>query len=272
MLGITDTDPIISSRTSGTNTPKITMETGVTDSAAYYVSGTGTATILFQYVIQSGDSSNDLDYISTSALEENGGTIRDVNFNDAILTLPTPGTAGSLAANKALVIDGIAPTVVSVSSTSLDSTYDVGSVIPITIAFNENVIATGTPQLELSTGVNTCLSFDGSDDYAFVPNHSDLQFGTGDFSISVWIKIDAIGSTQQIFCKRGGDGNYEIQVNSAGKLSAWAPGGLSGSTVLTENAWYNVTLTRVNGTSYLYLNGVLEASAGNSGNQNSTNG
>jgi len=272
MLSITDTDPIISSRTSGTNTPKITMETGVTDSAAYYVSGTGTATILFQYVILSGDSSNDLDYISTSALEENGGTIRDVNFNDAILTLPTPGTAGSLAANKALVIDGIAPTVVSVSSTSLDSTYDVGSVIPITIAFNENVIATGTPQLELSTGVNTCLSFDGSDDYAFVPNHSDLQFGTGDFSISVWIKIDAIVSTQQIFCKRGGDGNYEIQVNSAGKLSAWAPGGLSGSTVLTENAWYNVTLTRVSGTSYLYLNGVLEASAGNSGNQNSSNG
>jgi len=272
MLSITDSDPIVSSRTSGTNTPKITLETGATDSAAYYVSGTGTATILFQYVILSGDSSNDLDYISTSALEENGGTIRDVNFNDAILTLPTPGTAGSLAANKALVIDGIAPTVVSVSSTSLDSTYDVGSVIPITIAFNENVIATGTPQLELSTGVNTCLSFDGSDDYAFVPNHSDLQFGTGDFSISVWIKIDAIGSTQQIFCKRGGDGNYEIQVNSAGKLSAWAPGGFSGSTVLTANAWYNVTLTRDNGTSYLYLNGVLEASAGNSGNQNSTNG
>ena len=272
MLSITDTDPIISSRTSGTNTPKITMETGVTDSAAYYVSGTGTATILFQYVILSGDSSNDLDYISTSALEENGGTIRDVNFNDAILALPTPGTTGSLAANKALVIDGIAPTVVSVSSTSLDSTYDVGSVIPITIAFNENVIVTGTPQLELSTGDNTCLSFNGSDDYAFVPNHSDLQFGTDDFSISVWIKIDAIGGTRQIFCKRGGDGNYEIQVNSAGRLSVWAPLGFSGSTVLSANTWYNVTLTRVSGTSYLYLNGVLEASISNGGHQNSTNG
>ena len=103
-------------------------------------------------------------------------------------------------------------------------------------------------------------------------NHSSLQFGTGDFSVSVWLKIDAIGSTQQIFCKRGGDGNYEIQVTSAGSLSAWAPGGFSGSTVLTANVWYNVTLTRVNGTSYLYLNGVLEASAGNSGNQNSTSG
>ena len=35
ILGVTITDPIIFSRTGGTNTPKITMETGVADSAAY---------------------------------------------------------------------------------------------------------------------------------------------------------------------------------------------------------------------------------------------
>ena len=250
MLSVIDPDPISSSRTSGTNTPKITLETGATDSAAYYVSGTGTTTLSFQYVIQSGDSTNDLDYISTSALEENGGTIRDVNFNDANLALPTPGTAGSLAANKALVIDGIVPTVVSVSSTSLDNTYDVGSVIPITIAFNENVIVTGTPQLELSTGGNICLSFDGSDDYAFVPAHDSLRFGTGDFSVSVWFKIDAIGTTQQIFCKRS-SGNYEAQVNTAGKLVAWAPYSFTGTTVLSENLWYNLTLTRVSNYTYM---------------------
>ena len=61
ILGATKTDPIIFSRTGGTNTPKIIMETGAADSAAYYVSGTGTTTLLFQYVILSGDSSNDLD-------------------------------------------------------------------------------------------------------------------------------------------------------------------------------------------------------------------
>ena len=196
MLSITDSDPIVSSRTSGTNTPKITLETGATDSAAYYVSGTGTTTILFRYVIQSGDSSNDLDYISTSALEENGGTIRDVNFNDAILTLPTPGTAGSLAANKALVIDGIAPTVVSVSSTSLDNTYEVGSVIPITIAFNENVIVTGTPQLELSTGDNTCLSFDGIDDYVDVGTVT-TNFSSG-LSVSAWVLYNSFNTWSRI--------------------------------------------------------------------------
>ena len=123
----------------------------------------------------------------------------------------------------------------------------------------------------LSTG-GYALDLDGSDDYAFIPNHSSLQFGTGDFTVSVWFKIDAIGATRQIFCKRGGSGNYEIQVNSAGRLSAWAPSGFSGNTVLTANTWYNVTLSRVSGTSYLYLNGILEASRSNGGNQNSSNG
>lgn len=47
----------------------------------------------------------DLDYISTVALALNGGTIRDVATNDATLTLATPGTAGSLGANKAIALD-----------------------------------------------------------------------------------------------------------------------------------------------------------------------
>jgi len=196
ILGMEKTDPMIFSRTGGTNTPKIIMETGVADSAAYYVSGTGTTTLLFQYVIFSGDSSNDLDYVSTSALVENGGTIRDVNCNDAILTLPTPGTAGSLAANKALVIDGIAPIVASVSSTSVDGTYDVGSVIPITIAFNENVIVTGTPQLALSTG-GTYLSFDGSDDY--VGTGTSLLNNLTQWTMAGWLKPETAGNREGFF-------------------------------------------------------------------------
>ena len=77
-----------------------------------------------------------------------------------------------------------------------------GDVIPINVVFSENVTVTDTPQIQLSTG-GYAMDLDGNDDYAFVPNHSSLQFGTGDFSVSVWFKIDAIGATRQIFCKRG---------------------------------------------------------------------
>ena len=41
----------------------------------------------------------------------NGGSIRDGAANDATLTLATPATAGSLSANKDLVVDTAAPTV-----------------------------------------------------------------------------------------------------------------------------------------------------------------
>ncbi|HIN26656.1 MAG TPA: LamG domain-containing protein, partial [Candidatus Marinimicrobia bacterium] len=157
LLNETADDPSSASRTGGTGTPRITMETGAADSAAYYVSGTGTATISFQYVILSGDSTSDLDYVSTTALEANSGTIRDAAGNDATLTLPTPGSTGSLAANKALIIDGIGPLVSSVSSTAPDSTYNVGSMLPITITFNEIVVVTGTPQLTLETGASDAV-------------------------------------------------------------------------------------------------------------------
>ena len=50
----------------------------------------------------------DLDYVSTEALTLNGGTINN-SVEAAILILPNPGDAGSLSANKDIVIDGIRP-------------------------------------------------------------------------------------------------------------------------------------------------------------------
>ena len=66
--------------------------------------GSGTNTLSFTYTVQAGDTSADLDFTSTSALTLNGGTIRDVAGNNAILALAAPGAPGSLAANAALVI------------------------------------------------------------------------------------------------------------------------------------------------------------------------
>ena len=264
-------EPTYSFSRTGTGIPQLTLETGSIDGIATYSSGDGNTSLSFRYIVGMGQNSNDLDYASTTALELNGGTITDAAGNAATLTLPTPGGIGSLGANKDIIIDGGVPQVTSVTSSISDGNYITGDLIPIDVVFTENVTVTDTPQIQLSTG-GYALDLDGSDDYAFIPNHSSLQFGTNDYSISVWFNIDAIGATRQIFCKRGGPGNYEIQVNSAGRLSAWAPTGFSGSTILTANTWYNVVLTRVNGTAYLYLNGVLEASRSSSGTQSSSNG
>lgn len=99
-----------SENVSVTGTPQLTLETGTTDRVINYSSGSGSSTLSFTYTVQAGDTSADLDYLSTAALALNGGTIKDSAGNNAILTLPSPGASGSLGANKAIVIDTTAPT------------------------------------------------------------------------------------------------------------------------------------------------------------------
>src|SRR5439155_1076538 len=92
-----------------TGTPRLTLETGSTDEVVDYSSGSGGSTLVFNYTVQAGDTSADLDYTATTALALNGGTIRDAALNNATVTLASPGAAGSLAANKDLVVDTTAP-------------------------------------------------------------------------------------------------------------------------------------------------------------------
>ncbi len=139
-----------------TGTPQLELETGTTDRIAYYVGGSGTNTLSFGYTVQAGDTSDDLDYKNTSALTLGGGTIKDAANNDATLTLPAPGAAGSLGANRNIVIDGVAPTV-TINQASGQADPANGSPINFTVVFSEAVtdFATGDVTLGGTAGANT---------------------------------------------------------------------------------------------------------------------
>ena len=78
-------------------TPVITLETGPTDRDAAYRSGNATDTLVFRYTVQEGDIASRLDYTGTGALKAgDGASIVDAVGNSAVLTLPTPGSQGSL--------------------------------------------------------------------------------------------------------------------------------------------------------------------------------
>ena len=109
-----------------TGTPQLTLETGTTDRVVNYASGSGTSTLTFTYTVQAGDTSADLDYQGATALGLNGGTIKDAVGNNGTLTLASPGAANSLGANKAIVIDGVVPTVSSVNSSTANGAFKVG--------------------------------------------------------------------------------------------------------------------------------------------------
>src|SRR5439155_1647472 len=145
-----------------TGTPTLTLATaGGVKEVVNYTSGSGSATLTFNYTVQAGDTSADLDYLSTAALALNGGSIKDGAGNAATLTLASPGAAGSLGANKNIVVDGIRPTVSTVTSTSANGTYKIGDVIAVTVGFSETVTVTGTPTLTLATagGVNEAVNY-----------------------------------------------------------------------------------------------------------------
>lgn len=104
-----------------TGTPQLALNSGGT---ASYASGSGTNTLTFTYTVAGGQNSALLDYTSTSALTLNGGTINDPTATPAVLTLAAPGAAGSLSANKTIVIDTVAPTVVAYKVLFGSSSYN----------------------------------------------------------------------------------------------------------------------------------------------------
>lgn len=156
-----------------TGTPQLTLETGVTDHTVDYVSGSGTDTLTFTYTVQAGDTSNDLTYTSTSALALNGGTIKDAATNNATLTLPSPAAAGSLGANKAIVIDTTAPTVTvspgsqtveATSASGATATFGSSAVDAVSGALSTSCDATsGVTVFPLDTTTTiTCTATDGA--------------------------------------------------------------------------------------------------------------
>ncbi|MHB1560624.1 MAG: beta strand repeat-containing protein, partial [Isosphaeraceae bacterium] len=103
-----------------TGTPQLALNSGGT---ASYSGGSGTATLTFVYTVAAGQNANPLDEASAAALTLHGGTI-SIGGGLADLTLPAPGAASSLGVNKAIVIDAIAPQVVSYSVLFGHESYD----------------------------------------------------------------------------------------------------------------------------------------------------
>jgi len=149
-------DQAVTVVTSG-DAPTLLLETGSTDRTATYVSGSASTTLVFQYTVQSGDTTADLDYSSTTAFTLNGATIRNASDLDASLTLPTPGAAGSLGANKALVIDTTAPAapaIAAASATTVTGHAEPGSTVTATV--DGGATPAGTAVADATTGLWTC--------------------------------------------------------------------------------------------------------------------
>ncbi|QEY61909.1 DUF4347 domain-containing protein [Metapseudomonas lalkuanensis] len=171
-----------------TGIPQLLLETGVTDRTLDYVSGSGSNTLTFSYTVQAGDVAADLDYATTTALTLNGGTIKGAASQDAILTLAAPGAAGSLGANKALVVDGVRP---SASIALSDSNLKAGETATVTITFDEAVSGLDIADFTVANGTLSNLSSsDGGLTWTATLTPTANSVSTGNL-----ITLDATGYT-----------------------------------------------------------------------------
>ncbi|MBA0198298.1 DUF4347 domain-containing protein [Pectobacterium brasiliense] len=158
--------------------PTLLLETGAIDRVATYVAGSGSNTLTFAYTVDSGDLSADLNYASTSALSLNGATIQDNANRTAVLTLPGLNSLNSLAAQKAIVVDGVLPTA---AITVSDNALKAGETAQVTITFSEAVTGFSNANLSVADGtLSNVTSTDGGVTWkaTFTPNANVTNAGT----------------------------------------------------------------------------------------------
>ena len=130
-----------------TGTPQLQLSTGAT---VNYSSGSSTSTLEFDYTIQAGDTSADLDANATNALTLNGGTIKDATGNDATRTLVVgAGNAGSLANAKNIVVDTTNPTA-TVTTPAADGTFYRAATLPGNLAGDSSDAAPASPRVQIA--------------------------------------------------------------------------------------------------------------------------
>jgi alpha-tubulin suppressor-like RCC1 family protein len=179
-----------------TGTPQLTLETGNIDRAINYTSGSGTTTLTFNYTVQADDTSADLDYLSTTALTLNGGTIATTGGETAVLTLPALGAANSLGVNKAFVVDTTPPTLV-ISSNS--SALKIGETATLTFTFSEDPGSTfnwdgNSGDVVISGGTLSAISGSGLTRTATFTPAINTNGGTASITVAAGSYTDVVGN------------------------------------------------------------------------------
>ena len=204
-----------------TGAPALALATDPPRSASY-AGGGGTRTLEFSYTVQQGDAAAGLDYAGVQALSLGGGAAIRLGMQGggsgaaALLTLPAPGGPGSLGHARGIAIDGTAPAAVGAASASPDGTYGTGSIVSITVAFDEPVVVEGEPALRLAT---------------VPPRNASYAGGSGTAELAFWYTVQPGDSAPRLgyadkdaLALEGGASAIRDVAGNAANLTLPAPG------------------------------------------------
>ncbi len=118
--------------------------------------------------------------------------------------------------------------------------------------------------------VGGALEFDGVDDYVDVGDPADgsLDFGTGNFSISAWVKQSDLGTFGGVFSKTSVTNGlgYGLLIEDENRfcfrtgIAGWDKTAVTSNTSISTDTWYHVVGVREDTTLKIYVNGSLDNS------------
>jgi hypothetical protein len=142
----------------------------------------------------------------------------------------------------------------------------------------KTVTAVGNAQISTAQSKfgGASIAFDGNGDYLTVPDNADFEFGSGNFTVEMWIYPTSGTNTFRCFVAKsnrnsgGGQGSFICQISNANKLQMLfdkdATGDtwdidVQGTTTVALNTWHHIAVVRSGNVFTAYLNGVSEATA-----------
>jgi len=119
--------------------------------------------------------------------------------------------------------------------------------------------------------------FDADGNYLNVPNHEDWNFGSGDFTIDLWIRATSTGKTWQStiiskilnatyypsFAILQRNGTYNITFSAGSSGASW--GDLIENAVIgtvVQNQWHHIAVVRQGSNVYTFLDGIIGSTTG----------
>jgi len=117
--------------------------------------------------------------------------------------------------------------------------------------------AASTTQTKFSNTAS--VYFDGTGDYVEGPSVSDLNIGTGDFTVECWVYETTLNTDRGIWEARSTgnatDGMTFTRINTDA-FRVWSGGALiTTGSVTIQNTWVHCAVVRYNGTLTIYING-----------------
>lgn len=131
-------------------------------------------------------------------------------------------------------------------------------------------------------GAGNCLQFNGLN-YVTWGDINVADFGTGNFTIKLWVNTLVNGSWQTLLVKRevcNHSNFWNVLINPTGKVrveldqdaGATNYNSITGNSVINDGGWHHVTIVRNSNSALIYIDGILDVSNSTLGITNLSNG